>query len=562
MLKTVVSIALSALLVACGGGSENSESCASGGGSTSGCSQAAAVGPVVTPTGYVEPAIQPRASVAQQCSAPRPDSVIDPSTGRSYGDSQGSVGTEKLWVRSFINDTYLWYDEVVPRDPSLFVVGATAPFVEPADNSRRNVLLTTDRAAVTTYFNSQRSLQLTAFNQPKDRFHFTIATDDYTRQSTGGIAAGFGFHVALLTNMPPRRALVAYSDPGSAAALGGLSRGVEFVSVNGVPVNSGNAAALNEGLFSPVIGQSYSFEVRDQGSAATRTVALTAASVTSVPVQNVRTLPSPDNDVGYLQFNDHIATAEGQLRNAINQLKASNNGAGISDLVLDMRYNGGGLLTIASELAYMIAGSSSTAGKVFEKLSFNNKNPFGLTDALISTPFYTRSQGLSGAAGQVLPQLGLARVFVLTGAGTCSASESVMNGLAGAGVQVIQIGATTCGKPYGFLPQDNCGVTYFAVQFKGVNQAGYGDYAGGFVPGAGPGGNQFAGCMVADDFTQLLGDPAEARLASALQFRKTGRCAAAASSGVNTAALVSATEPTLMRSFVRENRLIPGLSSR
>ena len=137
-----------------------------------------------------------------------------------------------------------------------------------------------------------------------------------------------------------------------------------------------------------------------------------------------------------------------------------------------------------------------------------------------------------------------------------------MNGLAGAGIQVIQIGATTCGKPYGFLPQDNCGVTYFAVQFKGVNQAGYGDYAGGFVPGAGPGGNQFAGCMVADDFTQLLGDPAEARLASALQFRKTGRCAAAASSGVNTAALVSASEPTLMRSFVRENRLIPGLSSR
>ena len=558
MLKIVVSGLLSVLLVACGGGgSGNSENCA---GSDAACRQSPATGSGVPSAGDVEPAISPRASVAQQCSIPRPGGVIDPSTGRSYGDSQGSVGTEKLWVRSFINDTYLWYDEVVPQDPSLFVVGATVPFVEPADNSRRSVLLTTDQAAVTTYFNSQRSLQLTGSGQPKDRFHFTIATDDYTRQSTGGIAAGFGFHVALLTNTPPRRALVAYSDPGSAAALSGLSRGAEFVSVNGVPVSSGNAAVLNEGLFSPVIGQRYSFEVRDQGSAATRTVALTAASVASVPVQNVRTLPSPDNDVGYLQFNDHIAAAEGQLRNAINQLKASNNGAGISDLVLDMRYNGGGLLTIASELAYMIAGSSSTAGKVFEKLSFNNKNPFGLTDAQISTPFYTRSQGLSGAAGQELPQLGLARVFVLTGAGTCSASESVMNGLAGAGIQVIQIGATTCGKPYGFLPQDNCGVTYFAIQFKGVNQVGYGDYASGFVPGSGPGSNQFAGCMVADDFTQSLGDPAEARLASALQFRRTGRCAAAAASGVNTAALISASEPTLVRSFARENRLIPGLS--
>jgi hypothetical protein len=227
-----------------------------------------------------------------------------------------------------------------------------------------------------------------------------------------------------------------------------------------------------------------------------------------------------------------------------------------------MRYNGGGLLAIASELAYMVAGSATTTGKVFEKLSFNNKNPFGVTEAQTSTPFYDRTQGFSGAAGQVLPQLGLSRVFVLTGAGTCSASESVMNGLAGAGVQVIQIGATTCGKPYGFLPQDNCGTTYFAVQFKGVNQLGYGDYASGFIPGTGPSGNQFAGCVVADDFTQLLGDPAEARLASALQFRATGRCTTAAASGLAKAALAIASEPTLVRGFMRENRLIPGLLAR
>ena len=57
-----------------------------------------------------------------------------------------------------------------------------------------------------------------------------------------------------------------------------------------------------------------------------------------------------------------------------------------------------------------------------------------------------------------------------------------MNGLRGVGVEVIQIGSTTCGKPYGFYPTDNCGTTYFTIQFKGVNDAGFGDYSDGFSP--------------------------------------------------------------------------------
>jgi hypothetical protein len=114
-------------------------------------------------------------------------------------------------------------------------------------------------------------------------------------------------------------------------------------------------------------------------------------------------------------------------------------------------------------------------------------------------------------------------VFVLTDEATCSASEAVMNGLAGVDVQVIQIGEATCGKPYGFYPQDNCGTTYFAIQFQGVNQKGFGDYADGFAPGG-----VFPGCTVPDDFTHALGDPAEARVAAALAYRATGSCPAVA----------------------------------
>jgi hypothetical protein len=116
------------------------------------------------------------------------------------------------------------------------------------------------------------------------------------------------------------------------------------------------------------------------------------------------------------------------------------------------------------------------------------------------------------------------------------------------GVAVNLIGATTCGKPYGFYPQDNCGTTFFAIQFKGVNQLGFGDYADGFAPT----------CAVDDDFAHALGDPAEARLATALAHRATGNCAASGEAGMARAqsarAAGEASQPLLLRSPLRENR--------
>ena len=136
-----------------------------------------------------------------------------------------------------------------------------------------------------------------------------------------------------------------------------------------------------------------------------------------------------------------------------------------------------------------------------------------------------------------------------------------MNGLRGAGVEVIQIGSTTCGKPYGFYPTDNCGTTYFTIQFKGANEAGFGDYADGFSPAnaSGP-GEDIPGCSVADDFTRQLGDPTEGRLAAALAYRDGGGCPAA--SGVapgllSTASLLhNAAEPIVPKSPWQMNRIM------
>lgn len=149
----------------------------------------------------------------------------------------------------------------------------------------------------------------------------------------------------------------------------------------------------------------------------------------------------------------------------------------------------------------------------------------------------------------------------MAGAGTCSASESIINSLEGVNVQVIQIGSTTCGKPYGFYPADNCAVTYFSIQFQGVNAKAFGNYPDGFTPAntIATEGVPVPGCSVADDFAHALGDPAEGRLASALGLRVNGVCPAPPS-GVQPAAPLGENDlvrahGTVIKPFWRQNRI-------
>ena len=102
--------------------------------------------------------------------------------------------------------------------------------------------------------------------------------------------------------------------------------------------------------------------------------------------------------------------------------------------------------------------------------------------------------------------------------------------LRGVGVTVYLIGSTTCGKPYGFYPTDNCGTTYFSIQFRGENAANFGDYTDGFSPANTHGerrARSVPGCSVADDFTHALGDAAEAphRRGAALSREQQPACA-------------------------------------
>ena len=177
----------------------------------------------------------------------------------------------------------------------------------------------------------------------------------------------------------------------------------------------------------------------------------------------------------------------------------------IPDLVLDLRYNGGGYIYIANEVASMIAGTKAI-GRVFEQLQYNDKHP----DWTAQSKFLFTNKS---RAGQDLPQLNLTRVFILTSSRTCSASETIINGLSPF-VQVITIGGNTCGKPYGFSKKDNCGTAYFAIEFDGINDAGKGGYVNGFAPT----------CPASDDLENELGSLNERLLANAASYSRTGVC--------------------------------------
>lgn len=440
--------------------------------------------------------ILPAERYQDRCEAPRTGKDPD---GRSFLDKDGSLLQEQLWLRSWTDDTYLWYREVPGADPRRF-----------------------DTAV--DYFDVLKTFIVTDSGKEKDEFHFTYTTEEWIALSQSGVEASYGLQWALLQSSPPRKIVVAYVQPGSPAEAAGITRGTQGIAVDGVDIENGtDLDKLNAGLFPSTPDVEHELVVLDRGATEPRTLTLKSTTLASTPVSS-KLLAAPNDKVGYLLFNDHIQPAERGLVDAIANLKA----AGITDLVLDLRYNGGGYLAIAAELGYMIAGPS-TAGKTFEKLQFNDKHPDRnpvTGGSLAPEVFLNQAQGFSVPPGTALPFLDLPvkRVFVLTGPGTCSASEALMNSLAGVDVQVIQIGATTCGKPYGFYPTDNCGTTYFSIQFQGLNAKGFGDFADGFTP------TPPTGCVVSDDFTHELGDPAEGRLAAALTYMTTSACPAPARS--------------------------------
>ncbi len=460
---------------------------------------------------------------------------LNPRSGGSFNDVQGNATDENEWLRAWSHDLYLWYDEIVDADPEAF--------------------------DTPVYFDLMQTNELTPSGARKDQFHFTFDTEAWLQLSQSGVSAGYGAEFILIRATPPREIVVAFVEPGSPADLAGLTRGSEILEVDGVDAVNDNTQTgvdtLNDGLFPGSAGVSHTLTITDFGGGNQRTVNVVSADITQDPTPVTDIFQTSNGPVGYLLFNTHIAPAEAALVEKIQEFET----AGVTELIVDLRYNGGGFLDIANELAYMIAGPGAASGRVFGETQFNDKYPTinpVTGQALTPDTFHTVTQGFSLAAGTPLPSVNLNRVFILSGADTCSASEAIINGLRGINVEVILIGEPTCGKPYGFYATDNCGTTYFSIQFKGVNAQGFGDYADGFIPSENPIEQvEVRGCPIADDYSRPLGDPNEARLSAALDYIATQQCP----TPVVTAQAL-AKQPGLQRDVgtaVQKSRQMPGM---
>ena len=386
-----------------------------------------------------------------------------------YGDTPNNCSTadQRSWLQSYMSDRYFWNANMGTANANALDMGA--------------------------YFRS--ILYATV-----DRYSYTESTAQFEQFYGEGVFMGYGYSVtwsdAAKTVLKVRQV-----EPRSPVGLAGLKRGDTVISIDGytpaqiVAGTPGRATAA---------GQPRTLVVRD-ALGVTRTISVSSAEFpyVSVPATAVFTQNNGASSVkvGYFVYQQFINASAPELAAAFKTFAKE----GVKELIVDLRYNGGGSISIARDLASMIGGDDLD-GRVFVQLRYNAKHPEDNTVYM----FASSASGLPAT-----PLTGLNRVVFITAEGTASASELVINGLI-PHKNVIQIGATTYGKPYGFLPVDACGLTYNAVNFETVNALGMGRYDNGLTPT----------CEVADDLDHQLGDPAEARLAGALQYIKTGSCPA------------------------------------
>lgn len=373
------------------------------------------------------------------------------------------IANQKAWLRDYMNDQYFWYDQQgVPNE------AATTPGA---------------------YLDS-------LLFKPLDRYSFAQSTASFTQFFSEGRRVGYGYSLAVSTATQAALKVRAVEPLSPVGQPGGLQRGDTIVSIDDLTpaqIQNGQLATVN------TVGVPRKFVVTDIAGVQ-RTFTVNSADFALSPVLDARVLTAANGaKVGYLMYQEFIGTGDGALAAAFSQFKTQ----GVSELVLDLRYNGGGSTTQARNLA-SLTGGSALDGRVFAQFRFSAKQ----ADRNFSQTF-TANPATLGAA----PLDTLARVFVITSVDTASASELVINSLRPF-KPVVTIGSTTFGKPYAFQPRDACGTTYNAVNLQITNQDGFGDYSAGFAPT----------CPMSDDLTRQLGDPAELRTAAALTYISTGAC--------------------------------------
>lgn len=336
------------------------------------------------------------------------------------------------------------------------------------------------------------------FSDPEDLFYeglvasqdrFSFMVDDYIKlenafsgiSTTTGMSYGLSY---ISSGSEDILGFVRFVLPGTSAETEGVKRGDIFTKVNGQQLTANNYSSL---LSSP----SFTITLATlEGSTITETnvtKTLTQREYNKNPILVKKILNIDGKKVAYLMYDSFTSDYDAQLNDAFGEFKA----AGVTDLILDLRYNGGGSVRTATDLASMITGQFP--GEIFMREVWNAKYQayFESTAALrerLLNKFNTTIK-----SGETINSLNLSRVFVITSSRSASASELVINGLEPY-IDVIQIGDKTTGKFQASVTlydsndfgRTNARTTHtYAIQplvLKSVNSAGVSDYINGLLP--------------------------------------------------------------------------------
>jgi C-terminal processing protease CtpA/Prc len=397
------------------------------------------------------------AAVALSCGGG--DSPTSPDSSASPGATSCTTAGQCTFVRDALQSWYYWYKQLPNPDPASF-------------------------SSPEAYLDAVRYRDLdSSFSYITSK----AASDAFYSESQ---FIGFGITWVWAGELDMR---VAQAFPGSSAAEAGVDRGDTVVSIGGKAV----ADLIRTGEINTIFGPEQVGYALDFGwrtlSGASRSATLTKRLVTIPTVSQTEVFDAGPFRVGYVHFRNFVTPSVEALNTAFTQVRD----AGATELVLDLRYNGGGLLSVAQHLGGLVGGTP-LVGKVFIQLTHNDKQ----SSRNIAYNFEAKPQAL-----------GVSRLVVIATRGSASASEAVINGLRPF-MDVKVVGDATYGKPVGQYSFDFCEKVLYPVSFVVANARGEADYFDG-IP---------ADCAAADDVDHALASPQEASLAEALYVVRNGRC--------------------------------------
>ncbi|MFC3559394.1 S41 family peptidase [Pedobacter jamesrossensis] len=362
----------------------------------------------------------------------------------------------------------------------------------------------------------------------KDKYSFI--DDGSVATQLGGVSGDYGFSADFDVNNLLR---VKFVYPSSPAALQGLKRGYQIMKVNGGGVSRTSQADidnLNNSIFgsNPAITMTV---LKPDGSSADITI--NRATYNINPILYTNTYTTGTKKVGYIVFNSFTTNSVSLLDAAFAKFAAD----GVSELIVDLRYNGGGSVATSEAFTNLIAPSGQN-GKVMYTTYWTQTMQDNKATILQNQKFYAKgNDGVTRlysyfdypwvptiAAGnqEVFAKRGplnnLSKVYFLVTRGTASASELLINNLKPV-MDVKLIGKTTYGKPVGFFAIHIDKSDLYIPQFQTKNQLNQGDYFNGMTVDK----------DVADDLTKDFGDPTEKLLAQALYYSVNGNFSAIAS---------------------------------